>query len=152
MPMRKMLTDRKVLRWFDRYHCTLVIVDECMRCWLRPSLWCTFLLVIAFCCSKTIGAMMSNEKFINRLPEARLGKSHPSLDAFRQTTQFTASKTKEYTLVVVTTSHNRILFAAICSSIIHFWLQMVLPWRCPIGTCQSAMEKGNGVRLSGSSR
>ena len=109
MPMRKMLTDRKVLRWFERYHCTLVIVDECMRCWLRPSLWCTFLLVIASCCSKTIRAIMCNEKFINRLPEARLGKSHPSLDAFRQATQFTASKTKEYTLVVVTTSHNRIL-------------------------------------------
>jgi 8-oxo-dGTP pyrophosphatase MutT (NUDIX family) len=42
--------------------------------------------------------------FPSRLPESRLGQSHPSLEAFQLATQFVPSKTKEFTLVVVTTS------------------------------------------------
>jgi 8-oxo-dGTP pyrophosphatase MutT (NUDIX family) len=52
---------------------------------------------------------MTSTTFPNRLPESRLGQSHPSLDAFRQATQFTPLKSKEFTLVVVTSSPNRIL-------------------------------------------
>jgi 8-oxo-dGTP pyrophosphatase MutT (NUDIX family) len=53
----------------------------------------------------------SNKKFRNALPPLRLGTSHPSLEAFREAIYpFAHTKTKEYSLVIVTeSSRQRIL-------------------------------------------
>lgn len=40
--------------------------------------------------------------FPRALPASRLGQSHSSLDSFRKATQFEATKSKEYTLIVIT--------------------------------------------------
>lgn len=54
---------------------------------------------------------MTNPLFPKALPPSRLGQSHDTLDAFRTAQgDFVASKSKEYTLIVVTESkHQRIL-------------------------------------------
>lgn len=53
--------------------------------------------------------MTSNNLFTNRLPESRLGQFHSTLDSFRQASQHVPSRSKEFTLVVVTDSPARIL-------------------------------------------
>ncbi len=45
--------------------------------------------------------------FPYRLPESRLGQAHPSLEAYEVATNFVTSKTKEYSLIMVTEPEKR---------------------------------------------